>query len=164
MAAVGQQQQSIYRTPSAVMNQNHLHQQMQQQQQQGSPMTYVNQNHVPEGVYGERPGYAQTTPNGGYMYDEYGYHVVPPPPMANAQVQVRIASFFFKSFFFGFIFQRLPVVPIDTVRSWTINVKTEKSWRAERRHWCHFIGLCSLFQKTPIITSQTTNRPARRCI
>jgi hypothetical protein len=33
-------------------------------------------------------------------------------------------------------------------------VKTEKSWGVERRHWGHKIGLDSLFQKTPIITSK----------
>ena len=75
--------QQVYRTPSAVMNQNH-------QIQQASPMTYVNQNHVPEGIYGERGAYAQNTPNGGYIYDEYGYHMAPPPPLANAQVQVCV--------------------------------------------------------------------------
>jgi hypothetical protein len=34
----------------------------------------------------------------------------------------------------------------------TIHVKIEKSWRVKRRHWCYWIGLDSLFQKTPIIT------------
>jgi hypothetical protein len=28
----------------------------------------------------------------------------------------------------------------------------KKSWRVKRRHWCHWIGLDSIFHKTPMIT------------
>jgi hypothetical protein len=33
-----------------------------------------------------------------------------------------------------------------------MNKKIEEHWRVMRRHWCHWIGLEFLFQKTPIIT------------
>ncbi len=36
----------------------------------------------------------------------------------------------------------------------------EKSWRVERRHWRHSIGLDSLFQKTPMfILKKRTVKP-----
>jgi hypothetical protein len=37
----------------------------------------------------------------------------------------------------------------------TEELKTEKSWRVNGRHWCHLIGLDYLFQKTPIINPKT---------
>ncbi len=43
--------------------------------------------------------------------------------------------------------------------SYTIDVQTEKKLT---RHWCHSIGLDSLFQKTPITTAK--NCSVRRCI
>jgi hypothetical protein len=40
----------------------------------------------------------------------------------------------------------------------------EKSWPVKRQHWCHWIGLDFLIQKTPIVTPQKMNRSARTCI
>ncbi len=49
--------------------------------------------------------------------------------------------------------QQIKVVP------WTIDVKTEKSWRVKRRHWCHLIGLDYLIQRN--WSSPHKNKTAR---
>jgi hypothetical protein len=45
---------------------------------------------------------------------------------------------------------RVGGVPLNPLN---IDVQTKKkSWRVERRHWRHLIGLDSLFQETPMFT------------
>jgi hypothetical protein len=56
--------------------------------------------------------------------------------------------------FLGFsISPALPWPTFTLISPQTTDVKTEKkNWRNKRWHWCHWIGLDSLFQKTPTIT------------
>jgi hypothetical protein len=42
--------------------------------------------------------------------------------------------------------------------------RRKKSWRVKKRHWCHWIGLDFLIQKTPMFTPKKTNRSVRTCI
>ncbi len=69
----------------------------------------------------------------------------------------------FLCFSYGFLQQYDLTCPYR-LQKW----RQKKSWLVMRRHWCHFIALHSLFEKSLIITlkntQKKTNRSAKRCI